>query len=162
MIPDKEIINRNSKESPRPVFGRADLRMATENNMRIIYYSAANEPSGERLQRVVEMNFPRNDIEACRTIEALSQSLQQPAPDLLIVVLLAASREELSDIMMLRELLLDRRIILVLPDDKPETASRGHMLRPRFITYRNGDYSDVSVVLGRMIKSYESSCQVTL
>jgi len=136
--------------------------MKTENNMRIIYYSAENEPSCERLQRVIEMNFPRKHIEACRSIEALSQLLEQPIPELLIVVLLTASREELSGIMMLRELLLDRRIILVLPDDEPETASRGHMLRPRFITYRNSDYSDVSVVLGRMINSCESSCQGNL
>jgi len=122
--------------------------------MRIIYYSAESEPSRERLQRVIEMNFPRNHIEACRSIEELSQRLEQPIPELLIVVLLAASREELSGIIMLRELLLDRRIILVLPDDEPETTSQGHKLRPRFITYRNSDYGDVSVVLGRMIKSY--------
>ena len=130
--------------------------------MRIIYYSAVSEPSCERLRRVIEMNFPRNHVEACRTIEALSQRLGQPIPELLIVVLLTASREELSGIIMLRELLLDRRVILVLPDDEPETASQGHMLRPRFITYRSSDYSDVSVVLGRMIKSYESSCQENL
>jgi hypothetical protein len=125
----------------------------TENNIRIIYYSAANEPSRERLQRVIEMNFPRKHIEVCRSMEALSRRLAQPIPGLLIVVLLAASREELSGIIMLKELLLDRRIILILPDDEPETASLGHMLRPRFITYRSSDYSDVSIVLGRMIKS---------
>jgi hypothetical protein len=133
--------------------------MKTESNMRIIYYSAANDPSCERLQRVIEMNFSRNLIEPCRTMEALSHRLEQPIPGLLIVVILAASREELSRIVMLRELLLDRRIVLVLPDDEPETASWGHMLRPRFVTYRNSDYSDVSVVLGRMIKCYESSCR---
>lgn len=131
--------------------------METENTIKIIYYSETNEPSSERLKRVIEMNFPRNHIEEYRTIEALSQRLEQPIPEQLIVVLLVASREDLSGIMTLRELLLDRRIILVLPDDEPETASRGHMLRPRFITYREGDYGDVSVVLGRMIKSYTSS-----
>lgn len=130
--------------------------------MRIIYYSAENEPSRERLLRVVQMNFPKNHIEACRSIEALSQRLEQPIPELLIVVLLVSSREELSDIMMLRELLLDRRIILVLPDDEPETTSQGHKLRPRFITYRNSDYGDVSVVLGRMIKNFEDPCQGNL
>jgi hypothetical protein len=124
----------------------------TETNIRIIYYSAANEPFSERLQRVIEMNFPRKHIEVCRSMEALSQQLSQPIPELLIVVLLTASRQELSEIIMLKDLLLDRRIILVLPDDEPETAFLGHMLRPRFITYRNSDYSDVSIVLGRMIK----------
>ena len=41
----------------------------------------------------------------------------------------AASREELAGIMLLRELLLDRRIILVLPDNEPETASRSEERR---------------------------------
>jgi len=136
--------------------------MEAEKEMRIIFYSSENEPTCERMQQVIEMNLSRNRIEACRTVEALSQRLEQPIAELLIVVILAASREELSSIMVLRELLLDRRIILVLPDDDPETASWGHTLRPRFITYRNSDYSDVSVVLGRMIKSYASAYQGNL
>lgn len=134
--------------------------MKTECTIKIIYYSEINEPSSERLKRVIEMNFPRHHIEEYRTVEALSQRLEQPIPELPIIVLLAASREDLSAIMTLRELLLDRRIILVLPDDTPETASCGHMLRPRFITYRESDYGDVSVVLGRMIKSYTNAYHV--
>jgi hypothetical protein len=127
--------------------------MNTENDLRIIYYSSESEPTGESLLRVLEMNLSRNRIEACSTVDLLSQRLRRPIPEQFIVVLLAASRDELARIMMLRELLLDRRVILVLPNHDPDTASSGHMLRPRFITYRNGDYSDVSVVLGRMIKS---------
>ena len=137
-----------------------DLRMKTENAIKIIYYSKTGEPSSGRLRRVIEMNIPKNHIEEYRTVEALSKRLEQPIPELLIVVLLMASREDLSGVMMLRELLLDRRIILVLPDDDHETSAQGHMLRPRFITYGGSDYGDVSVVLGRMIKSYTSSYPV--
>jgi len=70
------------------------------------------------------------------------------------VVLLVADREGLSGILTLRELLLDRRIVLVLPDDDPETLSRGHILKPRFITGKGGNYGDVSVVMGKMVNNY--------
>lgn len=53
------------------------------------------------------------------------------------------------DILSLREFLHDRRIILVLPDSEPETVSLGHILRPRFITYGDSDYMDVSAILGK-------------
>jgi hypothetical protein len=127
--------------------------MKDKKDIKIIYYSAEDEPSGEQLQRVIEMNFPKRNVEVCRSLTMLSQQLEQPSPELLIVVLLAADREELSGLMRLQELLLDRRVILVLPDNEPDTASWGHRLRPRFITYRSSDYNDVSVVLGRMNQS---------
>lgn len=127
--------------------------------MRIIYYSAASEPTGEKLQRVIEMNFSKDQIDNCRTVKALSERLEQPSAEQLIVVILVTDHKDLDNIIRLQELLLGRRIILVLPDGKEETTSRGHRLRPRFITYRNNDYVDVSVVLGRMIRSYNSGFQ---
>ncbi|MFZ4438334.1 MAG: hypothetical protein ACOYOS_07905 [Syntrophales bacterium] len=133
--------------------------MKKENRIRIIYYSSISEPSSERLLRIVEMNFTKSQIEICRTIDELLQRLEQPLPELFSVVLHMDSREELTRIVVLRDLVVDRRIILVLPDDEPATTSLGHTLRPRFITYRNSDYADVAVVLARMIKSIESSCQ---
>ena len=53
------------------------------------------------------------------------------------------------NILELSELLHDRRIILVLPDSEPETVSLGHILRPRFITYGDSDYMDVSAIMGK-------------
>lgn len=50
-----------------------------------------------------------------------------------------------------REWLGDRRLILVLPDDDIETISQGHALRPRFVTYVESDFIDISAVLGKML-----------
>jgi hypothetical protein len=42
------------------------------------------------------------------------------------------------------------RIILVLPDRDDETVAMGHRLRPRMVSYNDGDYLDVAAVLIRM------------
>ncbi len=127
--------------------------MRNENHITVIYYFRKNEPSGERLQRVIEMNVPKKNIEVCRSIEELSQSLRHPALESPIVALLAADREELSQFFPMADLLLDRRLLLILPDNDSQTLSRGHTFRPRFIAFKNGDYGDVSVVLGKMLNN---------
>jgi hypothetical protein len=127
--------------------------MRTENHITVIYYSRENEPSGERLRRVIEMNVPKNNIAVCRSIEELSQSLRHPALESPIVALLAADRAELSLFSPMADLLQDRRLILILPDNDSQTLSQGHTFRPRFIAFKGGDYGDVSVVLGKMLNN---------
>jgi hypothetical protein len=47
-------------------------------------------------------------------------------------------------------LLRDVRIILILPNHEDETVVMGHRLEPRLLTYADGDFTDVSAVLGRI------------
>ncbi|NVM57217.1 MAG: hypothetical protein HWN51_03755 [Desulfobacterales bacterium] len=70
-----------------------------------------------------------------------------------IAVLLAASREELSDILSIRDLLTDIRVILVLPDRDDDTIAKGHTLRPRFFTYADSDFVEIAAVLSKMLAS---------
>jgi hypothetical protein len=67
-----------------------------------------------------------------------------------VFVFLVSDRRELQGLIECREWLRDSRLILVLPDEEMETVSRGHVLRPRFITYAESDFIDVSAVLGKM------------
>ena len=69
-----------------------------------------------------------------------------------MAVLLAASKGQLSELLSLRELLNDVRIILILPDRGRETISQGHLLRPRFLSYADGDLTDVIAVLSKMLE----------
>jgi len=51
----------------------------------------------------------------------------------------------------IRDLLAETKIILLLPDRKRATVSKGHNLYPRFLTYMDGDFSDVAAVLQKMV-----------
>jgi hypothetical protein len=44
------------------------------------------------------------------------------------------------------------RLVLVLPDEEDETIALAHGLRPRFVTYADGDYSELREVLQKMLK----------
>jgi hypothetical protein len=88
--------------------------------------------------------------EVHQTLEALAGRLCGPGgrPD--IVVILAASREHLGQVLSIRELLHGLRLILILPDREPDTITRGHTLAPRFLTYVDGDYTHIGAVLQRI------------
>jgi hypothetical protein len=122
--------------------------------MRLLLYTPVSGGFGEELQREIEEIIPLNDVEVYRSIENLSNRLRQRAQDLPIAVLHAARREDLSDILSIRDLLCDVRIILVLPDRDESTIAKGHTLRPRFLSYTDSDLTDVFSVLKKCLASY--------
>ncbi|MDD5168467.1 MAG: hypothetical protein PHN75_06590 [Syntrophales bacterium] len=128
--------------------------MKSANNIKIIFYSSMKDETGGRLQRVIEMLFTREQIEIYRTIDMLAGRLHQPLTEPSIFVILTSSTQELNEMLGLKETLSDRRIILVLPDSEPDTISRGHSLRPRFLTYTDSDFLEVLAVLGKMAGAY--------
>jgi hypothetical protein len=117
----------------------------------IFFYSAVCKEPGERLLRIVEKAAPGKNIEICRDVATLSNALCRPRDGERIVILLAASGKDFLDIFTLRDLLLDIKIILVLPDSDPDTLSKGHLLRPRFMIECNSDFQQVAGVIKRMI-----------
>ena len=51
----------------------------------------------------------------------------------------------------LRKLLSDLRLILILPDRDRDTVMSAHALRPRFLTYADGNLDDIAAVLRKML-----------
>jgi hypothetical protein len=120
--------------------------------MKIFLYSPAGDPSGDRLGELIKTSLPEFGMEVCRTIHDLSQSLKQPAEDMGVAVLLVSDQKDLKNIISLRHFFQNIRIILLLPNKDPETVAMAHQLRPRFLTDRNGDLSEVTAVLKKMFK----------
>ena len=121
--------------------------------MNLVFYSPVADAAGKRLQRVVEALVPLEEIELCRTMEGLSATLRRPADDRTIAVLSAATSEDLTAFLALRDLLHKLRIILVLPDRGNGTVAKAHALRPRFLAYADSDFIDVAAVLNKMLAS---------
>ncbi len=123
--------------------------------MKVICFASATS-DGDRLQRVIESAAPRERVLRSLNIEAFRASLRHSLTDSIIVVALAATREELCQILLIRDLLSDVRIILILPDQDPWTIANGHALRPRFVAFVDGDLQDVAAVLTNMIARTEN------
>ena len=120
--------------------------------MKILYYSSIINGAGERLQEAIESVVQAGKTEIYRNLESLSQRLRRPTQLPEVSILFANSRADFMELLSIRDLLLNLRIILILPDANKETITRGHTLFPRFLTYANSDFKDVAAVLKKMIQ----------
>ncbi len=121
--------------------------------MNLLFYATAADGAGEMLRGVIEELVPEEKIEVHRTEEGLSSRLRKPTYDLSVAVLLAANKEDLLYLVANKELIWNLRVILILPDREEDTVTKGHLLRPRFLTYADGNFLDVATVLGKMLQS---------
>lgn len=128
------------------------------NNI-LLFVNGKCAAAGNRLRKSIEPVVSCQHLEIQRSIKELSKRLNRFPREIDLAVLFAASKDQLSELLSLRELLNDVRIILILPDRGRETISKGHLLRPRFLSYADGDLTDVIAVLSKMLErlNYEKS-----
>lgn len=119
--------------------------------MNVLLYTKMLEGPGKQLQAVIETLVQEKGREIYRTVDSLSRRLRRPKNCPTIAVILTASREDLIDILSIRDLLCDIRTILILPDRKEDTIAKGHIMRPRFLSYIDSDLGDVAIVLAKML-----------
>ena len=122
----------------------------------VILYSMFLEGIGLQLRKMIEDVVPNENTEIYSTIDTLGKRLRQPSYNIAIAVLLISGREELRDVISIRHLFDNIKIILILPDRKNETIVLGHKLRPRFLSYTDHNFIDVAVVLENMLKILKS------
>jgi hypothetical protein len=124
---------------------------AEENDvMDIICYAALAYPDRATLLERLRADAPVEGFVACGTVEELDSSLLRPLGDILAVVLLVADEADLVEILALREVLVNTRIVLILPTWDPDLLTGAHILRPRFMITREMDFQKVGVVFQKM------------
>ncbi len=117
----------------------------------ISFYSKKTSGAGKRLQRIIETFVPESSLSVCRKFDVLLNKLHQPGHNIGILILLTTSKKELLEILTIKDLLSDIRIIAVLPDREKDTISNGHGLHPRYVTYADSDFIEVGAVLAKMM-----------
>jgi len=115
----------------------------------IIYKPSTN--NSNKLQRKVEPLVSKTQVENYSSIKDITQRLQRPMKEEVVGIFMPSGERDLSDLLSINHLVKDIRIILVLPDRDEKTISIGHSLRPRFLTYADGDLSDVAAVMIKMM-----------
>jgi hypothetical protein len=125
-------------------------------NMKVLLYATEAGEAGERLARIIKTSLDSIDIQVCRSIRSLTQKLCQLKNGFLIAVLVAHNKKELLEILSLKDLFWNLRIILILPNHEKDTISKGHQLYPRFLSYVDSDFKDVAAVLEKMLKHLSS------
>ena len=124
-----------------------------EKSMNVLLFinpSSCSEKT--RLLNKIESAVKDNTIELITDFKKFLKRLKRFSHTIAAAVLFAYSNDTLLDILSVKELLEDVRIILILPDRLPGTISKGHLLRPRFMTYADSDFEDVKAVLNKMLE----------
>lgn len=122
--------------------------------MKLLLYTTAAEGVVKRVTAALESSVPDGALETCRSPSNLSRRLQEPKDDLTIVILLLASRMDFLDVLAISHSFRNTHIIVVAPDTREETIAMAHRLRPRYLTYIDGDYLPLSTVVKQIGLGY--------
>ena len=120
--------------------------------MKVLLYTTASEGIVERAKTVLQSSVS-DGIEVYQTINDFSLRLRG-AKDTAIVILLVGNREDFLDLLAIRHLFRNIRIIVVVPDTEHETIAMAHRLRPRYLTYIDGNFLGLSAVVNKMSEGY--------
>lgn len=119
-------------------------------DVRVLFYASIKTAGANRLVELVKILIPGKSLEIFDSIDSISVRLRYPRIEPIITVIQVASRQELTNILGMSELVEDTSLFLVLPDRRPDTVSQGYRLRPRYITYRDADLVAGAAVLKKM------------
>jgi len=120
--------------------------------MKLLFYSSSKSQASKRVEKTILTIIPENLLETNHTLRSLSTRLMEPLGDLSIAILFIATQDEFSSLLAMKELLQHIRIILILPDRKKATVSMGHRLGARFLSYKDGNFSDIAAVLRHVVE----------
>ena len=116
----------------------------------LVYANAKDKETKSRLIMVIESKVPHKKLEVIHTLAALEQRSRRFPRNMDIAVLLAQNTNELEDIVSLRTYLEGSKKILILPDNKKETFSKGCRIRPTYIDYTDATFQNIGSVLGKI------------
>jgi hypothetical protein len=133
--------------------GTSGLQIERQKVKVVLYANERNEPASKRLQNVIDTCIPSNSLEVFGSSHNFAQRLYQIPRRIDVAVLLAHNHDQLSELISLKDFLMDFRIILILPDREHLTVIKGHALFPNYTSYIDSDPTDVAAVINKMILS---------
>ncbi len=119
--------------------------------MKVIFFLPKSISADERFQGLVELVNSQTEAVVTLTIDDLTHNLRQPKHDLAFAVLFPGSKSELSNLLKMKDLLQDVRIVLILPDRDEVTTMMGHKLYPRFLTDIEDKSNTLELVINKML-----------
>ena len=124
--------------------------------MILLFYSKKSE-SGEQIRKIVGDLMPVNKrLETCHCIDDLSERMRHPMGGLSMIILLADTQDDLDNLLTLSAIFENFDIILILPDKTPGTIFKGYKFFPRYAGFKNDDFSELVLILARMIKKNQN------
>lgn len=120
--------------------------------MTVYFYIPIKNEVSKRFLNQLENTVPVQNMKIFRNLDDFSRMLIKSSDNRRIAVLFLPSRLELLSLFFIRDLLLDIRLLLILPDRKKDTVKMAHAFHPRFLSYTDNNFIEVSAVLKQMLE----------
>ncbi len=131
--------------------------MSPENNkIRLIFFPGKDQESRKKILHIIKKLIPEDLINIHTNLESLLSDLRKPDDSQRIILIISKTQKDLSNILLLKELLNDQHLIMILPDTTEETMSQAYKLYPRYISHIQKEFKDVKNVLGKMINKLQT------
>ena len=126
----------------------------------MLFYSTTDDGLSQPLFHMLHSMVPPQHIKVCRSFGNLYRLFCRPGFDPGVTVLIPGGKEDLENILSLQELMLGKRIILILPDHDPDSIAKAHKLGPRFLGYADSAFDHVSAVVRKMAETLMPRVQI--
>jgi hypothetical protein len=77
--------------------------------------------------------------------------------DICSAILIASTPYDLDRILRLQRFVDGLQLVMVLPDRDSDTIAKAHSFRPRFLTYVDGDFSEIISVLEKITDRFNQN-----
>lgn len=121
----------------------------------ILYCNEINRYVAELLARI-EASLPGHELVLCWSHRDLLHNLAVLNYDLFAAVIVASGPNDLAELRAAADPTGSPPLVLILPDREKETISRGHELRPRFLSWPEGNMDEIVAVLRKLMKKAEN------
>jgi hypothetical protein len=118
--------------------------------MDIIFYLSGIEDNQKQFEEKVISLIPLENQTICYTLNDLSSALRKSMAGQSICVVAVGREKDLQDLLPIKDLLRNSKLILLLPDETDELFDIGHTLYPRYLKTVRSDYSHIAAVLAKM------------
>ncbi|MBU2515376.1 hypothetical protein KJ966_29015 [bacterium] len=119
--------------------------------MDVIFYLSNFDKKQMLFEKQVISLIPGNHRIICNSLNELSSVLTRTLEGQRICVVVAGKKQDLLDLISIRELLRKSKLILLLPDTSRELVEIAHTLYPRYLDSIRSSFSNIGSVLSKML-----------
>jgi hypothetical protein len=124
----------------------------------LLYISDNQNPNLGKLEKNIQSIIPIKYLEEYKTLKELSERLHEPPTyNLGIAFLIVQSEKELIELLSMKVLFENIRIILFIDTKSDTSISFGRLLNPRLLIDKDTNPEIIKEILGKMIKHYKLS-----
>jgi len=131
--------------------------MAGNENIKLVFFSKEDDEHYNKISNVISELIPKNKVLHCCNINDFSIAVRNMLFGLGIVLIVARNKNELNEILQIRQRLKDHSVILILDNSIEDLTHNALQLYPRYTSYFKDDYTDVFLVIKKMITKIQKN-----